>query len=727
MIEFKESKFYKLLQDFFINNNKETFLQLLAEFYNMTEGIIDKNKNQDELIKELRELYIKFNEEGIDENKVREKVNYFLENSVKIKDIIVKLITNTNNIEDITSELDRCAKKSEVVKKGQVDLDEMTERTLQAIENGQGTSFNLLSIPRDNSVTLKKINGIVFPTNKNLLDDITIEEGKQLNATGGTTTFQAEELVTTDFIEVAGNTSYYFSILEGSLKYALRVCYYDNSKTFISTAINLNLINTPSNCTCLKLTYKKESNIESTLLQKGTSRTEIEKALYKGIKTEGEEEIKNEIDLINNKKIVVSDFKEIVYPTNKNLLEGISIEEGKQLNTTGNITSYQADDKFTSDFIEVISNTNYFYSSLTGTIKYAIRIAFYNSTKTFISYLDSRDSFVTPNDTKYIKITGYLNQKTDMVLQLGTERTEIELPTVLGFKTEGEEKIKAELEKIKTNGLLTEKIIDCWGDSLTAGSGADETHKYPYVLAQLTGLTVNQFGVGGETTATIASRQGGMPMVINNITIPKSGSVAINELKNLDGTKVLPCLQHGARGINPCFINDIEGTLSYNNTNSNWEFTRATSGNEISINRPTIIKTNAMINNRNNIMIIWAGTNDNTTDATNIIRLEKLMIDYSKCKDYLILSPPTGSKTSMANMEKQFLEAFGNRYINTREYLCTYGMEDAGLTPSESDLTDMANGIIPMSLKNDPTHGNNYYYPIIANLVYKRLKELNII
>ena len=44
MIEFKESKFYKLLQDFFINNNKETFLQMLGEFYNRTEGIIDKNK-----------------------------------------------------------------------------------------------------------------------------------------------------------------------------------------------------------------------------------------------------------------------------------------------------------------------------------------------------------------------------------------------------------------------------------------------------------------------------------------------------------------------------------------------------------------------------------------------------------------------------------------------------------------------------------------------------------
>ena len=106
MVEFKESKFYKLLQDFFINNDKETFIQFLAEFYNRTEGIIDKNINQDELIKELRELYIKFNEEGIDENIVREKVNYFLENSLKIKDIKSKLNTNTNNIKNINLQLD---------------------------------------------------------------------------------------------------------------------------------------------------------------------------------------------------------------------------------------------------------------------------------------------------------------------------------------------------------------------------------------------------------------------------------------------------------------------------------------------------------------------------------------------------------------------------------------------------------------------------------------------
>ena len=103
MSKFEESNFYKALQDFFINADKKTFLQFLTEFYNRTEGIIGKNDIQDDLIKELRELYLEFNEKGIDENVVREKVNYFLENSLKIKDINSKLDTNIHEIKQITN------------------------------------------------------------------------------------------------------------------------------------------------------------------------------------------------------------------------------------------------------------------------------------------------------------------------------------------------------------------------------------------------------------------------------------------------------------------------------------------------------------------------------------------------------------------------------------------------------------------------------------------------
>ena len=61
MSKFDESNFYKALQDFFINNNKETFLQMLSEFYNRNEGITIKNEIQYELIKELRELCLEYN------------------------------------------------------------------------------------------------------------------------------------------------------------------------------------------------------------------------------------------------------------------------------------------------------------------------------------------------------------------------------------------------------------------------------------------------------------------------------------------------------------------------------------------------------------------------------------------------------------------------------------------------------------------------------------------
>ena len=97
MSKFDESNFYKALQDFFINNNKDTFLEMLSEFYNRTEGIIIKNEIQDDLIKELRELYLEFNEKGIDENIVREKVNYFLENTEKMKTV------NINNLVTLTT------------------------------------------------------------------------------------------------------------------------------------------------------------------------------------------------------------------------------------------------------------------------------------------------------------------------------------------------------------------------------------------------------------------------------------------------------------------------------------------------------------------------------------------------------------------------------------------------------------------------------------------------
>ena len=157
MIGFTESNFYKALQDFFINNNKDTFLQMLSEFYNRTENIIKKDEIQDELIKELRELYIMINEKGIDENYVKEKVNLFLqENNEKIQKIISQL-TNKASRKDLEVERKRIDNLTTIkADKTEIDVERKRIDNLTRLNEGSTTG--------DAELTDARIaqNGMVF-------------------------------------------------------------------------------------------------------------------------------------------------------------------------------------------------------------------------------------------------------------------------------------------------------------------------------------------------------------------------------------------------------------------------------------------------------------------------------------------------------------------------------------------------------------------------------------
>ena len=176
--KFEESNFYKALQDFFINADKKTFLQFLAEFYNRTEGIIDKNNIQDDLIKELRELYLEFNEKGIDEKIVKEKVNYFIENSIKIQNINKKLLRHENEIGEKADKVDTY-KKIDVDNKvwsmanmGQDIKEALTGGSVAVVGENAVLTENVVS----KQITKEKTNFYNFY--ENLLNPTPIHEGK---------------------------------------------------------------------------------------------------------------------------------------------------------------------------------------------------------------------------------------------------------------------------------------------------------------------------------------------------------------------------------------------------------------------------------------------------------------------------------------------------------------------------------------------------------------------
>lgn len=296
------------------------------------------------------------------------------------------------------------------------------------------------------------------------------------------------------------------------------------------------------------------------------------------------------------------------------------------------------------------------------------------------------------------------------------------------------QELNDELDSKYVNLSSYQPYITCWGDSLTAGGGWTNT------IESLLKVPVLNGGTGGENSLTIMARQGADVMMINNIVIPSTktpvtiaSSSADHGISTQLGKKVTPLLQGGTHHVNPCYIDDIEGTLawtgsSYNDPNGTWTFTRNEEGEQVTINRPTAIRTHYDINkNAPKLMIIYIGQNGGwDNDVNELIRQHKLMIDHAKAEDYIILGFSSGSSSERKVYEDTMKKEFGRRFISLREYLSQYGLEDAGLSPTEEDTRMIAEGKTPKSLLADTVHYNDKCKIVIGKMLTKRIKELNI-
>jgi len=270
--------------------------------------------------------------------------------------------------------------------------------------------------------------------------------------------------------------------------------------------------------------------------------------------------------------------------------------------------------------------------------------------------------------------------------------------------------------------------ITFWGDSFITDINKDGK-TIPTYLSAMTEKTVYNYGVSGETLRTVAAKQGGFPMLVQPFTIPEDETPVDITINSLDNTDLnLSFEQNG--GLNPCVIADIEGTINQVVNDDGTEkltFTRSTSGVEKQVPKPTVILTRGMLQQRENLMIVYLGNKSAYNDINETLSIYRNMINYLSParKEYLIVGPVTGSENEDREFDKAMTLEFGRNYINMREYLSKYALEELKLTPTDDDGQKISNGVIPSSIYNNNslTDKGNL---AAANFIFERMKELGM-
>ena len=346
------------------------------------------------------------------------------------------------------------------------------------------------------------------------------------------------------------------------------------------------------------------------------------------------------------------------------------------------------------------------------------------------------------------------------------------------YQQQKEEQTKARREEEQKIILEYEKDLDtvekylpgivCWGDILTKGTSGNVS--YPDVLQEYidtnicdayqfskqyennAGLSkydwssfkisvpVVNMGSGDENSFTVMGRSGVVPFVTDqDFTIPADTEKVPISFISESGNIVTP-MTGGSEGINNVFINGVEGVLSIEadaqrySSSSYYYFNRIKPGVEVTVPAGTEIITDATDKYKDYIHVVWIGTYGTYEDANELIEQIKTLLarQTNNTDRYLVLGLCSseglwyygGSYFDI--MDSAMIQAFGDRYVNVRKYLISDGCADAGIEPSQHDVSSMNSGVIPSSFKSNS--GNSELtavaYQLIGKLVYERMDRL---
>jgi len=216
----------------------------------------------------------------------------------------------------------------------------------------------------------------------------------------------------------------------------------------------------------------------------------------------------------------------------------------------------------------------------------------------------------------------------------------------------------------------------CVGDSLTAGAGGTP---YPTQLATLLGVAVQNIGVGGQISTSIAGRFGGNTVPLLTVTgnqIPASGAVTVSAqsffLQNNQGPGSILGTLGGVLGTLSTTAFDGSG----NPTTTT--FTRTTAGSVVKLNTLTPFFVDQSDGRLKKTAILWLGRN-NLSSTSQVLADVANAIAGMQClnKRFVVMGilsgvtegSGTANYISIQAINSQLQTLYPNNYIDIRETL----------------------------------------------------------
>lgn len=282
-----------------------------------------------------------------------------------------------------------------------------------------------------------------------------------------------------------------------------------------------------------------------------------------------------------------------------------------------------------------------------------------------------------------------------------------------------------------SNGNIGKRVL-CFGDSLTEGTGGDGV-TWPNTIEAISGATVLNYGVFGESSSCIAARQGGNPQGLNDdIVVPADCTPVHAQVSGKYGWEML--LVFGDAGINKCSIGGIEGTYYMDGETGQRMFVRSEPGNETPLSAGTPFLTHAMMDKKSDdIMVIYAGSNDTLETADDIpvlVQKIKEMTEYHGNDKYVVVSL-TSRHSRIAivdDVNSALKKEFGEHYLDLRHFMVYEALDQLGITPTDHDKDAISKEDVPFSIRlsedEEENHGNPDFYRLAGEQIYKKLVEL---